>query len=46
LVVSIDLRLRHVWPRRASRRVSSDAGVLVHAVMLSRPHLDAYRELV
>ena len=30
----------------AGRRVLSDAGVLVNAVILSRPHPDVYRELI
>jgi microcompartment protein CcmL/EutN len=30
----------------AGRKVMSDAGVLVNAVVLSRPHPDVYRELI
>jgi microcompartment protein CcmL/EutN len=30
----------------AGRRVISEAGVLVHAVVISRPHPDVYREVV
>ena len=30
----------------AGRQVISDAGVLVYAVVISRPHPDAYREIV
>jgi microcompartment protein CcmL/EutN len=30
----------------ASRKVLADTGVLVNAVVISRPHPDAYREVV
>jgi len=30
----------------AGRRVISEAGVLVNAVVISRPHPDVYREVV
>jgi microcompartment protein CcmL/EutN len=30
----------------AGRKVIADAGVLVNAVVLSRPHPDVYRELI
>ena len=30
----------------AGRQVISDAGVLVNAIVISRPHPDVYREIV